>query len=100
MTAAIVGGAWHGDDMPRLFAVLATAIVALTVAVTGPAAADPGPTPAPPGPDGGFGSGWARCGDQLVPADPRVDMSNPFGGLIYRRMLEAMCETPPQDPAP
>jgi len=46
-----------------------------------------GPPPAAPG----FASGWVACGDRMVPADPRVDMSNPLGGVIYRRMLEAMC---------
>jgi hypothetical protein len=77
--------------MARLVAGIAAATTAVTLVVAGPAAADPGPAPAPPGPGGGFGSGWAQCGDRLVPADPRVDMSNPLGGLIYRRMLEAMC---------
>lgn len=41
----------------------------------------------------GFASGWVACGNQLIPADPRVDMQNPIGGLIYRRLLETMCPT-------
>lgn len=87
MMAAVVGAAWHGARMARFLA----GIVAVLLTVAAPAGADPGPAPAPPGPGGGFGSGWAQCGDRLVPADPRVDMSNPLGGLIYRRMLAAMC---------
>ncbi|MBS9533550.1 hypothetical protein KIH27_08115 [Mycobacterium sp. M1] len=76
--------------MARLLNVIATAAVSFVVTVAGPAAADPGPTPASP-PAPGFGSGWAQCGDRLVPADPRVDMQNPLGGLIYREMLRQMC---------
>ncbi|GFG84567.1 hypothetical protein [Mycolicibacter algericus] len=52
-----------------------------------------GPVPAPPD-AGGLGSGYARCGDRLVPADVRVDISNPLGGWLYRRALEAMCPAP------
>lgn len=49
--------------------------------------------PCPPSAPPGFASGWVACGDQLIPADPRVDMQNPIGSLIYRRLLEAMCPT-------
>lgn len=88
--AAVVCAAWHGARMARIIAGN-TAAVATMLLAAGTAPAAPGPAPVPPSPGGGFGSGWAQCGDQMVPADPRVDMSNPLGGLIYRRMLEAMC---------
>lgn len=103
-TGTVVGGRWHGDDMPTtparrrrrgIVATIWAGIIACIIGSCGTAAADPGPTPAPPGP-GGFGSGWAQCGGQLVPADPRVDMQNPLGGLIYREMLRHMCSNPPQ----
>lgn len=77
--------------MTRLLTVVAAASVALCAAAPGAAGADPGPTPAPPGPGGGFASGWAQCGNRLVPVDPRVDMSNALGGLIYREMLRHAC---------
>ncbi|BBX22300.1 hypothetical protein MTER_17110 [Mycolicibacter terrae] len=74
-------------------------VIACMVGSCGTAGADPGPTPPPPPGPGGFGSGWAKCGDQLVPADSRVDMRNPLGGLIYRELLRHMCQPAQPDAA-
>lgn len=81
--------------MIRIVAALAAAAAVLAAAPV--AAADP--EPAPPAP--GLGSGWAQCGDRLIPADPRLDVQNPLGGLIYREMLQRMCAADPgPQPAP
>ncbi|WP_145013427.1 hypothetical protein [Mycobacterium marseillense] len=57
------------------------AALALGLAYAAPAMADP---PAP-------GPGFAQCGDQLVPLDPRVSVRDPLGTLIFQRLLEQMC---------
>lgn len=74
---------------PLLAALWIGFIAGITGGACGTANSEPAP---PPGPGGGFGSGWVQCGDQMVPTDPRVDMSkNPLGGLIYREMSRQMC---------
>ena len=52
--------------------------------VAAPSAADPAPTPAP-------GPGFARCGDRLVPLDPRSRVANSVGTLMCEAFLHAMC---------
>ncbi len=54
--------------------------------------ADPTPAPTPPG--------YVECNGQLIPADPRLDVQNPLGALLYRWFLEQMCTagTPPPPP--
>lgn len=54
------------------------------------AAADP--APAPPG--------YVECSGQLIPADPRLDVQNPLGAVMYRWFLQQMCTagTPPAPP--
>lgn len=72
---------------------LAGAAVMAAVCVVAPAAAaDPGPAPAPPG--------YVECNGQLVPADPRIDVRDPMGALMYRWFLQQMCAagTPPSAP--
>lgn len=58
----------------------------LLVAGCTPAHADPGPPP-----------GYVECNEQLVPADPRLDVRDPLGALMYRWFLQQMCTagTPP-----
>lgn len=50
--------------------------------------ADPAPPPVPPG--------YAACGDRLIPADPRLDVQNPLGAIMYRQLLQQMCGGSPQ----
>jgi hypothetical protein len=52
------------------------------------ASADDGPQPTP-GP-----AGFAVCGDQLIPLDPRGSIENPLGALIYERLLPSFCPPP------
>jgi hypothetical protein len=62
----------------RLMAGLAAIVVAVVACNVPAAHADPPP-------------GYVQCGDQLIPADPRIDLQNPLGAAIYRAMLQAMC---------
>lgn len=57
------------------------------------AAADPGPPPPTP-------PGYVQCNGQLIPADPRLDVQNPWGAVMYRWFLQQMCAagTPPAPP--
>ncbi|OSC28736.1 hypothetical protein B8W68_07225 [Mycobacterium paraintracellulare] len=71
-------------DGSILLGVLAAVVIVMTLA-TGAAHADPSP---PPGP------GFAQCGDQLVPLDPRVSVREPWGTLMYEQFLQAMCPPP------
>lgn len=70
----------------------ATAIAAAWVTAAPAAAADPAPPPTPPG--------YVECNGQLVPADPRLDVQNPLGAVMYRWFLQQMCAagTPPGPP--
>lgn len=74
--------------MTALRAVVGTTVLTISLlagVVSGVAGADPGD----------YGSGYAQCGSQLVPADPRVDMQNPLGAVIYRWWLTQLCPPPP-----
>lgn len=70
-----------------------TAVTAVTAVWLGcPAAhADPAP-PAPPG--------YVECNGRIIPADPRLDVRDPLGALMYRWFLQQMCAagTPPSAP--
>lgn len=61
---------------------LAAAAAMAAVCVLAPAAAA---EPAPPPP------GYVECNGQLVPADPRLDVQNPLGAVMYRWFLQRMC---------
>ncbi|BCO57158.1 hypothetical protein LTQ56_05555 [Mycobacterium intracellulare subsp. intracellulare] len=78
--------------MSRWSLVAAATIVAAWVAVAPAAAADPTPAPTPPG--------YVECNGQLIPADPRIDVQNPMGAVMYRWFLQQMCTagTPPAPP--
>jgi hypothetical protein len=69
----------------QLMAALAAVTVTAAACNVPAAHADPAP-PVPPG--------YVACGDQLIPADPRIDVQNPLGAAIYRAMLQAMCPPP------
>lgn len=75
--------------MTRWWLAAATAMAAVCV-VAPAAAAGPGPPlPTPPG--------YVECNGQLIPADPRIDVQDPLGALMYRWFLQQMCAagTPP-----
>ncbi|ARV82041.1 hypothetical protein LFT51_12715 [Mycobacterium intracellulare subsp. chimaera] len=59
-----------------------------------PANAAPEPPPTPPG--------YVECNGQLIPADPRLDVQNPLGAVMYRWFLQQMCAagTPPPGAPP
>ncbi|WP_157746183.1 hypothetical protein [Mycobacterium marseillense] len=67
--------------MTRLLAA-GTVVLALGLACAAPAMADPTPP------------GYVQCGDQLVPADPRVSVRDPWGTLMYEQFLQAFCPPP------
>ncbi|WP_324738675.1 hypothetical protein P6281_06660 [Mycobacterium sp. 5-140-3-2] len=73
------------------------AVVAIIVlkAITTAGAAHAGPPPPPPTPPGSV-----ECNGQLIPADPRLDVQNPMGAVMYRWFLQQMCAagTPPAPP--
>lgn len=73
-------------------AVYGTAVYALgfllLVAGCTPAHADPGPPP----------PGYVECNRQLLPADPRLDVRDPMGALMYRWFLQQMCAAGPPPP--
>lgn len=74
--------------MTALRAVAGAAVLAVSLLVgvgAGIASAAPGD----------FGSGTAKCGGRLVPADPRLDVQNPLGGVMYRWFLDQFCPSPP-----
>lgn len=63
----------------------------LLVAGCTPAHADPAPPPpAPPG--------YVECNGQLIPADPRLDVQNPLGAVMYRWFLQQTCAAGPLPP--
>lgn len=68
----------------------AAAAMGAVCAMAPAAAADP--APAPPG--------YVQCNGQLIPADPRLDVRDPLGALMYRWFLQQMCTagTPPEAP--
>lgn len=71
-------------------AALITATAVAAVWMGRPTAhADPAPPP-----------GYVQCNGQLKPADPRLDMQNPMGAVMYRWFLQQMCAagTPPASP--
>ncbi|ETZ31163.1 hypothetical protein JF732_18910 [Mycobacterium intracellulare] len=71
---------------------LAAAMAAVCFSAAPAAAADPAPPPTPPG--------YVECNGQLIPADPRLDVQNPLGAVMYRWFLQQMCAagTPPAPP--
>lgn len=71
-------------------AVYALGFLVLVGSCAPAAAADPGPPPTPPG--------YVQCDGQLIPADPRLDVQNPLGAVMYRWFLQQMCAAGP--PAP
>ncbi|TAM63982.1 MAG: hypothetical protein EPN51_25565 [Mycobacterium sp.] len=70
-------------------------LVGLLARGCAPAHADPGPPPPTP-------PGYVECNGQLIPADPRLDVQNPLGAVMYRWFLEQMCAagTPGAPPQP
>lgn len=74
----------------RGWALVAALTLAAGVAMA-PANADPAPAPTPPG--------YVECNGQLIPADPRLDVQNPMGALMYRWFLQQMCAAGTAPPA-
>ncbi|WP_236591210.1 hypothetical protein [Mycobacterium paraintracellulare] len=73
--------------MTRWWLAAAATLAAAWLVSAPAAAADPPPTP----------PGYVECNGQLIPADPRIDVQDPLGALIYRWFLQQMCAagTPP-----
>lgn len=76
----------------RGWALVTAFAIAAWVTVAPAATADPAPTP----------PGYVECNRQLIPADPRLDVQNPVGAVMYRWFLQQMCAagTPPAPPPP
>lgn len=75
--------------MTRWWSAAASAMAAVCVVAPPTAGADPGP-PLPPG--------YVECNGQLVPADPRIDVRDPLGAVMYRWFLQQMCAAGPPPP--
>lgn len=89
LVASLASGSLRTAESRRKMArdgAIVLAVIAAIVVVSslvGVAHADPGP-PTP-------GPGFAQCGDQLVPLDPRVSTRDPWGTLMYEQFLRAFC---------